>query len=72
MVGLDKQTLNALKQEYPVGTTVELVKMDDILAPPAGTKGKVIGIDDIGTIFVSWENGSRLGVAYGEDEIRKI
>ena len=29
-------------------------------------------IDDAGTIFVSWDCGSGLGVAYGEDKIKKI
>ena len=41
--------------------------MDDIQAPPAGTKGTVRGVDDIGSIMVSWDNGSSLSVAYSED-----
>ncbi len=32
--------------------------MDDIQAPPVGTKGTVRGVDDIGSIMVSWDNGS--------------
>jgi len=37
-----------------------------------GDQGTVQFIDDIGTIFVNWDCGSGLGVAYGEDIIRKI
>ena len=29
-------------------------------------------VDDIGTVFVNWDNGSRLGVVYGEDVIKRI
>jgi hypothetical protein len=46
--------------------------MDDIQAPPIGTKGTVTGVDDIGSIMVSWDNGSTLHVVYGEDICRKI
>jgi len=51
---------------------VELVKMDDIQAPPVGTKGTVTGVDDIGSIMVSWDNGSSLHVVYGEDICLRI
>lgn len=49
-----------------------LVKMDDVQAPPIGTQGTVTGVDDIGTIMVDWDNGSKLGVVLGEDICRKI
>jgi hypothetical protein len=61
-----------LRKQYPVGTRVELIGMDDVQAPPIGTKGTVRGVDDIGSIMVDWDNGSRLSVVYGEDEIRVI
>lgn len=50
---------------------VELVQMDDIQAPPIGTKGTVEGIDDTGSIMVRWDNGSGLNVVYGVDICRK-
>ena len=46
--------------------------MEDIQAPPIGTKGTVRGVDDIGSIMVSWDNGSSLSVAYGEDSCRRV
>ena len=61
-----------IKKLYPVGTRVELVKMDDVQAPPVGTKGTVKGIDDIGSLLIDWDNGCGLNVVYGEDVIRKI
>lgn len=69
---LSRQIVEKIKTEYPAGTRVELVKMDDIQAPPIGTKGTVIGVDDIGSIMVAWDNGSGLNVVYGEDFCKKI
>ena len=69
---ISKEALQALRERFPKGTRVELVQMDDPQAPPIGTKGTVIGVDDIGTIHVKWDSGSGLGVAYGEDICRKV
>ena len=57
---------------YHKWTRVELIKRDDVQAPPRGTQGTVTGVDDIGTIMVDWDNGSKLGVVLGEDICRKI
>lgn len=69
---IKREVLEELRKRYPVGTVVELVRMNDIQAPPVGTKGVVEVIDDMGTIHVKWENGSSLGVVYGEDICRVI
>ena len=62
-----REQVAAVRQKYPAGTRVELIRMDDPQAPPAGTKGTVIGVDDTGSIMVDWDNGSGLNVIYGED-----
>lgn len=67
-----KPNVEALRKQYPAGTRVELVRMDDVQAPPIGTKGTVRGVDDIGSIMVSWDDGSSLSVVYGEDIVRRI
>lgn len=67
-----REVLNALRERYPRGTRVELVQMDDPQAPPIGTQGTVIGVDDIGSIMVAWDSGSGLSVAYGEDVCRRV
>ena len=61
-----------IRKQYPAGTRVELVKMDDPQAPPIGTKGTVRGVDDIGGIMVAWDNGCGLSVAFGVDVCRKV
>ena len=70
--GTIRATVGMLRINYPKGTMVELVKMDDVQAPPLGTQGTVTEVDDIGTIMVDWDNGSKLGVVLGEDICRKI
>lgn len=67
-----KEVLEKLRKQYSPGTRVELIRMEDIQAPPTGTQGTVIGVDDIGSIMVSWDNGSSLSVVYGEDSCRKL
>lgn len=64
--------IESLKKQFPVGSRVELVRMDDKQAPPIGTRGTVKGVDDIGSIMVAWDNGSSLNVIYGEDECRVL
>ena len=67
-----KEIVEKLKKEYPKGTRVQLVAMDDFQAPPIGTKGTVIGVDDSGSIMVAWDNGSSLNVVYDVDKCIKI
>lgn len=67
MFGMRAETLKAIRDQFPVGSRVKLVWMDDPQAPPPGTLGTVAVVDDIGTIHVDWDNGSGLGVTYGED-----
>jgi hypothetical protein len=57
---------------YPAGTRVELLQMDDVQAPPTGTKETVTGVDDTGSLMVNWDNGSGLNVIYGIDLVRKV
>jgi hypothetical protein len=68
----NKETVDRIRREYPAGTRVVLVKMDDAQAPPIGTKGTVSGVDDTGSLLMHWDNGSGLNVVYGEDIVRKI
>ena len=67
-----RETVERLRQEYPVGCRVELLRMDDPQAPPIGTKGTVRGVDDSGSIMVAWDGGGSLHVLYGVDECKKV
>ena len=69
---LRRETIEYLKESFPQGCRVELIRMDDPQAPPIGTFGTVIGVDAIGTIHVNWDNGCGLGCAHGEDLCRRI
>lgn len=46
--------------------------MDDDQAPPIGTQGTVLGVDDLGSLLVAWDNGSSLNVLDGVDVVRKL
>lgn len=69
---LKEYEIEKIKKEYTKGTEIELIYMSDSQAVPSGTKGKVDFVDDAGTIFVDWENGSSLGLIVGEDQFKII
>lgn len=68
-----RDEVQRVRDEYPTGTRVELIEMNDPyrnMAP--GLKGTVLTVDDAGTVHTLWDNGSTLGAVYGEDRIKKI
>ena len=65
-----RKTVERLRRQYPAGTRIELLSMDDPQAPPEGTRGTVLAVDDIASLIVAWDNGSSLNVAYGVDQVR--
>ena len=67
-----REIVERLRRQYPAGTRVKLVRMEVEQAPPIGTCGTVLGVDDLGSIMVSWDNGGSLSIVYGEDLCRKI
>ena len=67
-----KEIVEWIRREYPKGTRLELVRMEDVQAPPEGTLGTVLGVDDTGSLLMRWDTGSRLNVVYGEDLVRKL
>lgn len=71
-MSISKEELIDLRNIYQKGMRVELLIMEDIQAPPVGCQGTVIGVDDIGSIMVKWDNGSSLHIIYGVDKCRII
>ena len=58
---------------YEKGDRIELIFTSDPYTKlKSGDKGTVLFIDDIGTIHIKWDNGSRLGMVLGEDSIKII
>ena len=69
----NEAAVERMRTMYPSGCRVELVSMNDPYSKlNPGERGTVRFIDSIGTIFVDWNSGSGLGIAYGVDHIRKL
>ena len=71
MILASRESVERVRSEYPTGSRVVLVRMDDSQAPPVGTMGTVVGVDDTASLLVNWDNGSSLNVLYGYDVVRK-
>lgn len=68
----NKQILK-IKSEFPKGTRVRCLYMDDPYRPvPSNTEGIVEKVDDSGTIHVIWDNGSSLGLIPNVDAFEKV
>ena len=63
-----REEVEKLRERYRVVMRVRLIKMDDIQAPPIGTVGTIIKVDDAGNIRVSWDTGSSLSIIPNRDE----
>lgn len=68
----DRKTVDFIKKEFPAGTRVRLLGMDDVQAPPAGTLGTVTAVDDAGHLLMSWDGGGSLSLIFGEDRFEKV
>ena len=67
-----REQIAALQRQYPRGTKVELLGMNDPQAPPTGTMGEILGVDDAGQLLVRWETGSSLSLIPGVDSFRIV
>jgi len=73
MISAPREIVKQLKEEYPAGTRVELIEMNDPYTKlKPGCKGTVKLVDDMGTIHVNWDCGPSLGICYGVDKCKKI
>ena len=71
----DRQRLAAerYRKLYPPGTRLMLIYMEDPYSPvPSGTRGTVKHIDDIGQIFMKWDNGRSLPIVPDVDQFRAL
>lgn len=68
-----RQRIAETKLNYPPGTRLELIHMEDSIAPvPPGTRGSVQTVDDGGNIHMRWDNGRTLSLIPEEDRFRKL
>lgn len=69
----NRRQVERIKERYPIGTRIELLStMDDVQGVEKGTKGTVVGVDDMGTIHMRWDNGRGLGLIPGEDNFKVL
>ena len=69
----NRETVERLRKEYPVGCRIVLDEMDDPYTKiPVGTQATCQGIDDAGNILCAWDSGSSLSIAYGADRCHRI
>ena len=67
------QALARLRSQYPPGTRLQLLRMNDPYLPvPSGTRGTVQCVDDLGQFQMRWDNGRSLALIPGEDDFRKL
>lgn len=68
-----KETVERLRREYPAGTRVELISMDDPYSRlKPGDRATVRGVDDAGNILCEWDCGSTLSLIPGVDRLRTV
>ena len=72
MFGVTQKEVKRLRQQYPKGTRLKLISMEDPHGVPEGTVGAVDFIDDAGQIQMKWETGSCLALIPGVDQFQRI
>ncbi len=70
---IDREKVERLKRQYPEGTRICL----DCMGPdphriPNGSTGTVDCVDDMGTLFVRFDNGRIMGVVPEADQFHVI
>ena len=68
-----KEQIERISKQYPEGTKLELIAMDDPYTTlKAGDLGNVDFVDDAGQIGMVWDSGSRLSLIPCVDSFRKV
>lgn len=69
---LTAKEIAVVRENYPPGTRIKLIHMDDNWAVPSGTRGTVEYVDDAGQIHPIWDNGRTLAIVPQVDKFRRL
>ena len=69
---LSAEEIREIKENYPPGTRIQLIHMEDQWAVPSGTRGTVDFVDDQGQVHPTWDNGRSLAIVPQVDQFRKL
>lgn len=64
--------IQQIKERYKPGTRIELNDQMQGESIPAGMRGTVDMVDDIGDIHMKWDNGRSLALIPGVDDFKVI
>ncbi len=73
MTSIKMKKEKTFEKIYKIGQRVLLEHMEDISAPPLGTKGTILNVNDLGEwcqLRIAWDNGSRLIACLPEDIVK--
>ena len=69
----NRETVEQLRREYPIGCRIVLDEMHDPFTKiPVGAQATCQGVDDAGNILCAWDCGSGLSIAFGADRCHKV
>lgn len=69
---LTHKEIEEIRLNYPPGTRILLIHMEDQWAVPSGTRGTVDHVDDAGQVYPKWDNGRTLAIVPQVDSFRKL
>ena len=68
MTNEEMARVEKIKEMYPKGTRICLEHMEDYYPVEEGTMGTVDHVDDMGSIFMKWDNGRSLAIIPNADK----
>lgn len=70
---LPQEAVEKIKNQYPIGTRIEMIHMEEQLSPvESGMKGTVQIVDDVGTLHMKWDNGRTIGIIPNKDQFKVV
>lgn len=66
------EEVRKIQEQYPEGTRIELIFMDDKHSPKDGAIGTVRKVDGIGQIHMVWDDKSTLPLVVGVDKFKVL